>query len=158
MPILLGFYGLWHITAFIWTLWIVMYPVFLLVCAQSSPILWTEYISTAMLVGFIVWTVAMWLAIRSWPCILLDLLLYLCISAMLHVFPSYGCVIVEIASVSSGMTRGPVWYFCHGACPGVVVNFSFTFTLWHVAGSRVTFVAGFVVFSSAAIVVLVFLP
>ena len=67
--------------------WIFTSHVVLLVCAQSSPVFWTEYVGTAMLGGFSGWTVAMWLAIRSWPCILLALVLYLCTSGMLHDFP-----------------------------------------------------------------------
>ena len=67
-----------NITAFIRHGCIVTSPVVLLVCAQYSPGFWTEYVCTALLGGFIGWTVAMWLAIMLWPCILLDLVLYPC--------------------------------------------------------------------------------
>ena len=86
MPVLLGFPVSVHNTTFIWPGWIVTSPVVLLVCAQYSPIFWTEYVGTAMLGGFSGWTVAMWLAIRAWPCIILALVLYLCTSGMFHDF------------------------------------------------------------------------
>ena len=59
-----------------------------------------------MLGGLSGWTVAVWFAIWSWTCILLDLVLYLCTSGMLHDFPSYVCVSGERSSVSYGMTWG----------------------------------------------------
>ena len=93
-----------HITAFIWPRWIITSPIVLLVCAQYSPVFWTEYVGNAMLGGFSGCNVAMWLVIRLWPCIIIDLVLYLCISGMLHDLPSYGCVSDERAYVSSGMT------------------------------------------------------
>ena len=80
--------------------------VVLLVCTQSSPVFCTDYVGTAMLGRLSGWTVAMWLAIRSWPCILLSVVLYLCTSGMLHDFPLYGCVSGERAYVLSGMTWG----------------------------------------------------
>ena len=95
-----------NITTFIWPTWIFTYDVVLLVCAQSSPIFWTEYVDTSVLGGFIGWNVAMWLDIRPWPCILLALVLYLCTIGMLHDLLLYGCVSGECASVSSGMKWG----------------------------------------------------
>ena len=89
---------------FIWPGWIVTSPVFLLVCAHYSPVLWTEHAGTAMWGGFCGRTVAKWLAIRLCPCIRLAMLLYLFTSGMLHVLQSYGYVSGELASVSSGMT------------------------------------------------------
>ena len=115
---------------------------FFLVCAQSSPVLWNEYVGTAMLGGFSGWNVAMWLAIRSWTCVILALVFYLCTSGMLYVFPLYGFVTGERAPLSSGILWGLVWDGFRGAYPGVMVTFSFSFTLWHVAGSRDTVVVG----------------
>ena len=88
--------------------WIVTSPVVLLVCAQSSPGFWTEYICTALLGWLSGWTVAMWLAIRSSPCIILALVLYLCNGGFFPEFPLYGCVSGARASVSYGMTWGIV--------------------------------------------------
>ena len=68
---------------------------------------WTEYVGNAMLGGFSGFTVAMWLAIRVWPCIIFALVLYLCTSGMFHDFPLYGCVSGERAYVLSEMT----WVF-----------------------------------------------
>ena len=79
----------------------------LLLCGCVPSLLffcWTEYVGTAILGGFSGCTVAMWLDIRLWTCILLDLVLYLCTSGMLHDLPSYGCVSGERAYVSSRMT------------------------------------------------------
>ena len=95
--------------------------------------------------GFCDWTVATWLAIRSWPYILLALVLYLCTSGMLHVIPSYGCVSGESAYMSSGMTWGLVLYGCRGARPGVILTFYFPLTLRRGAGSGGTVVASFCV-------------
>ena len=91
-------------------------------CDQSSPVFWTEYVGTDMLGGLSGWTVDMWLAIRSFPCILLDLVLYMCTSVMLHDFPSCGFVSGERAYVSYGVTWGFVCVFFLGARPGVVVT------------------------------------
>ena len=98
-------------------------------CAQSSPVLCTEYSGNAILGGFIGSTVATWLAIRPWPFILLFLVLYPCTIGVFHVFPSYGCVSGEHFSMSYGMTWGIVRYGCRGTRPGVMVTFSFSFTL-----------------------------
>ena len=96
------------ITPFIRTGWIVTSSVVLLVCAHSSPAFWTDYVWTALLGGLSGWNVAMWLSIRSWPCILLSLLLYLFTGGMLPDFLSYWCFSGAHASVSSGMTWGLV--------------------------------------------------
>ena len=93
---------------FIRTGWIVTSPVVLLVCAQSYPAFWAEYIWNALLAWLSGWTVAMWLAIRSWTFILLALVLYLCNGVILPDFSSYGFVSGAGASVSSGMTWGLV--------------------------------------------------
>ena len=107
-----------------------------------NTIFHTYFLNYTALGGFIGCTVAMWLAIRLWPCIIIALVLYLCTSGMLHDFPSYGWVSGEHASVSSGME----WdFFRVGFCgtrPGVMVTWSFTFSLWRVPGSRCTVVAG----------------
>ena len=111
-----------HITAFIWPGWNVTSPIVLLLCAQYSPFFKTEYVGNAMLGGFSGCNVAMGLAIRSWPCILIALVLYMCTSGMVHDFPSYGCVSGERASGSSGMAWGFVIVGFFGARPGVMVN------------------------------------
>ena len=85
-----------------------MSPVVLLVCAHSSPVLLIEYAGIAISGVLSGWTVATWLAIRSWSCILLALVLYMCTGGMLHIFPLYGCVSGDRASVSSRMTWGLV--------------------------------------------------
>ena len=95
-----------------------------------------------MLGVFSGWTVSMWLVIRSWTCIILALVLYLYNSGVFHDFPSYGCVSGECASVSSGTTWDFFWVGFRGACPGVMVTWCFSFTLWRVAGSRCTVIAG----------------
>ena len=64
----------------------------------------------------------MWLAIRSWPCILLDLVLYLYTGGLLPDFPSYGCVSGARASVSYGMTWGLVGVGFLVERPGVMVT------------------------------------
>ena len=61
---------------------------------------------------------------------------------MLPDFPSYGCVSGVYDSVSSGMMWGLVWVGFFVARPGVIVTWSFTFTLWRVAGSIGTYVSG----------------
>ena len=64
-----------------------MSPVVLLVCAHYSPVFCTDYVGTDMLGVLSGWNFDIWLAISSWPCILLDLLLYLCTSVMLPDLP-----------------------------------------------------------------------
>ena len=98
-------------------------------CDQYSPVLWNEYAGTAVGGVFFGWTIATWLAIRSWPCIIIALVLYICTSVMFYVLPSYGCISGEHASVSSGMTWGLVWSGCPRARPGVMVTFYFPLTL-----------------------------
>ena len=91
--------------------------------------------------GMCSWTVATWLSMVLWPFIRLDLALYLCTSAMLHVLPYYGCVTGDIASVSSGMTWDSVWGGCLFAHPGVIVTVYLLMTLWRGTGYGVTAVA-----------------
>ena len=78
-----------QMTAFLFSGWIVKYPVFLFVCAQSSPILCTVHTRNdvgAFLGGRIV---ATWLAMRLLTFSRMDLVLYMCTSGTLHMLPSY---------------------------------------------------------------------
>ena len=94
-----GFPVYGKMTAFICPGWIEPYPVVLLLCAQSSPVLCIVYAGTDFGGGLCGWNVSTWLAMRLWPFIHLALVLYLCTSGTLHVLQFYWCAIDDLTYV-----------------------------------------------------------